>query len=425
MASLAGYDSANSNSSDDLDGFLDDFDSTTKTTTRDQSDDEDEEEANSLRAKQQVAAAANALNTTKHNITLEQLESNEVTHAILRRSFSVFLLVSKFDGATTSSSHLDAIADHLSTLSNTFDLTSFGIVPDPSTHIQSHFHLDRLPSIVCCVAGSVVGKTTRLEQFKGGKDVGERLTPWLEQYRMIGAQQISQDALQRVARQTDESRAEAYDATNFTSSSPAESEPTVRPAASDDSISDLTMLINNAYKVGEAGIMVDNKENPFFRMLEEDVSELVNKENLFVLVSTTLSSSSSSFEPGDIIGCVKIDKNVDETSEGERVGEWGGLAVHPDYQNKGYGTLLQAAAERALKDAGCIVAQLELLTPSNWEHAHKERLRQWYVEKLGYSLKVPGDYEKSTTSMPKGTRLLERFLLATASDFTVYRRKIP
>ena len=74
MASLAGYDSANSNSSDDLDGFLDDFDSTTmKATLSDQSDDEDEEETNSLRAKQQVAAAANALNTTKHNITLEQL----------------------------------------------------------------------------------------------------------------------------------------------------------------------------------------------------------------------------------------------------------------------------------------------------------------------------------------------------------------
>ena len=189
----------------------------------------------------------------------------------------------------------------------------------------------------------------------------------------------------------------------------------VRQATPQDSVPTLTKLINDAYKVGEFGIFVDDAENPFYRMLGSDIEELINQNNLLLLIE--LSSS-------NIIGCVKLNKKIEETKEGV-VGEWGCLAVHSDHQKKGYGTLLQTTAEMYLKEAGCTIAQLELLTPKNWKHDHKERLRQWYVEKLGYSFKVKGDYVNSTESIPEGTKLFERFLLATDADFTVYRRRIP
>ena len=187
----------------------------------------------------------------------------------------------------------------------------------------------------------------------------------------------------------------------------------IRLATVTDSVPYLTALINNAYKVGEAGIMVDTAKHPFHRMLEADVTLLVQDKHLLVLVLATA-----------IIGCVKVKPNIETTALG-LVGEWGGLAVHPDHQHQGYGSLLHTAAEHCLKEHGCIIAQLELLTPSDWKHDHKERLRRWYVGKLGYQLKVPGDYVNSTSTVPSGTLLLGRFLLTTNADFTIYQRRIP
>ena len=51
-----------------------------------------------------------------------------------------------------------------------------------------------------------------------------------------------------------------------------------------------------------------------------------------------------------------------------------------------------------------------MLTPRNWQHQHKERLRKWYVDKLGYELKLPGDYDASTTRVLSGETLVPREL---------------
>ena len=187
----------------------------------------------------------------------------------------------------------------------------------------------------------------------------------------------------------------------------------IRQATEKDDVTVVVNLINVAYKIGEKGIIVDSDEFPFFRMREQDVIDLISNSNLMVLE-----------KDDNIIGCVKLNFNIEKTAEGHRVGEWGGLAVHPDFQKQGYGSMLQSAAENRLLEAECEYAQLELLTPSNWTHDHKERLRSWYVNKLGYALKVTGEYAKSTTSLPEGTMLLGRFLLATAADFTIYHKKI-
>ena len=75
--------------------------------------------------------------------------------------------------------------------------------------------------------------------------------------------------------------------------------------------------------------------------------------------------------------------------------------------------------------ASALETRSPALTPlSSPRHDHKERLRAWYVARLGYDLQVPGDYMASTTRLPRGTLLLGRFELAVESDFTVYRRSI-
>ena len=199
--------------------------------------------------------------------------------------------------------------------------------------------------------------------------------------------------------------------------------PSVRLATLDDNVHHVTALINHAYKVGERGIVVDTPEQPFERMRQEDLRNLIQSQSLLLLVSHNK----------QIIGCVKVNKHITEDSPYSslhgtlqgKVGEWGGIAVVPEHQHQGYGTVLQQAAEQCLREHGCAIAQLELLTPSHWKHDHKERLRQWYCDKLGYTLKIQDDYTSSTTTFSSGALLLGRILLGTDVDFTLYRRKIP
>lgn len=182
----------------------------------------------------------------------------------------------------------------------------------------------------------------------------------------------------------------------------------------------LTRMVNEAYKVGERDIIVDTKANPFARWTTEDVNGLLDTDSLL------LARAAAGPDAGEVLGCVKVDFGVSQVglAAGDRLGEWGGLAVASGAQGHGLGSVLVAAAERHLQASGCTLAELELLAPSAWEHAHKERLRNWYVERLGYDLKVHDDYKASTMSLPQGTLLLDRFELATASDFTVYRRRL-
>jgi len=192
------------------------------------------------------------------------------------------------------------------------------------------------------------------------------------------------------------------------------------------SLNNLTNLINEAYKIGELGIFVDTAENPFLRMTEEDVKELVQKDKLLVLTDNDNADDSSNA----IIGCIKVDvvQNCGDNNE-IKIGEWGCLAVRPACQGLGYGNMLIKAAEKYFRECthdkgiggACTHAQLELLSPSHWKHDHKERLRNWYTKRLGYKLKdASGDYDKSTVRVKKGELLLGKFELGTDSDFTQY-----
>ena len=194
----------------------------------------------------------------------------------------------------------------------------------------------------------------------------------------------------------------------------------------------LTDMINAAYKVGEAGIMVDTAEHPFHRMLLTDVTDLITKESILVAHCRPMASQqqpgTGEEAPWRLAGCVKVDVGAstpEDKDAGQVVGEWGCLCVNEEHQGQGLGSLLVSAAEEHLRTVGgCDTSQLELLTPSNWQHEHKERLRVWYTHKLGYELKEgSGKYAESTETIKEGVCLLGRFLLATDSDFTVYRRR--
>jgi GNAT superfamily N-acetyltransferase len=184
----------------------------------------------------------------------------------------------------------------------------------------------------------------------------------------------------------------------------------VELAIDQDNAETIANIINQAYRVGETGILIDTPGAPLQRATIAEVREMVKRSKLLVLKSSANAT---------IIGCIKVD-----LLEGGRIGEWGCLAVAADHQGKGYGAILVAAVEFYMKHShSCSVAQLELLAPSNWKHEHKEHLRRWY-QRMGYELQVDGDYSASTITLREGSVLGERFRLATQADFTTYQKKL-
>jgi ribosomal protein S18 acetylase RimI-like enzyme len=211
--------------------------------------------------------------------------------------------------------------------------------------------------------------------------------------------------------------------------------PTVRLATVQDDIPALADLINAAYKVGETGILVDSDEYPFLRVTVADVEAWIQAEKLLVLTAPTTTTATSpirneSSSEQSVWGCVKVEivkLPHNPTKDSELVcGEWGCLAVTTRQQRHGYGRLLVHAAENhAHNQLHCTHIRLELLAPTDWKQAHKERLREWYTgPRLGYQLLVPADYDKSTHRLPSGELLGGKFLLATNADFTTYRKKL-
>lgn len=180
-------------------------------------------------------------------------------------------------------------------------------------------------------------------------------------------------------------------------------------------VAELCEMINTEYKVGEAGIVVDDEKHPFARVLPEELQTLIKKEQLLV-----------AFEKSCVVGCIKagvINEHADGDTE-EVVGEFGMLTVRKQAQCRGIASLLVHAAEdRLVHVHNCTVTQLELLSPAHWVHPHKERLRSWYTQKLGYSIQHAHDNTKSSGRVKEGTWLLERVLMKCDADFTVYRKR--
>ena len=195
---------------------------------------------------------------------------------------------------------------------------------------------------------------------------------------------------------------------------------TVRLAEETDDLERVTGILNAAYQEGETGILVDTPENPLERATREEVLGFCRNQQLLVLLVDQL-----------VMGCVKVeaplpsqdDDGDDDDASAVVIGEWGCLALAKESQGKGYGRVLVKAAESHIFQK-CAVCQLELLAPSKWKHQHKERLREWYL-RMGYNLRIPNDYDASTMTLPQGSTLGQRFVLATDGDFTSYHKPRP
>ena len=172
----------------------------------------------------------------------------------------------------------------------------------------------------------------------------------------------------------------------------------------------ITTMINDVYRVGEKGILIDTGANPFHRVTKDEILDMIIQGKMLVLAEDSFKQ--------DIVGCIKMDLLDDN------IGEWGCLAVTVANQSKGYGNALVSAIETHMQEAyGCKMAQLELLAPTHWKHEHKERLRLWY-QRMGYEMKVPGDYSASTQTLKEGSILGDRFCLATDADFTTCQKHL-
>jgi ribosomal protein S18 acetylase RimI-like enzyme len=188
----------------------------------------------------------------------------------------------------------------------------------------------------------------------------------------------------------------------------------------------ITDMINAAYKVGEKGIIVDSNEHPFHRVTVNDVQEMMRDGKLLILTTT---ANTSKEEQEKVLGCVKVEafqvQDPDDPLLGQTCGEWGCLAVAVAEQHHGHGRrLVQAAENYARNELGCTWLQLELLSPAHERHAHKDRLRDWYTTRLGYTLKWVNDHEKSSVRFPEGELLQGIFRLATDADDTTYRKQV-
>ena len=98
-------------------------------------------------------------------------------------------------------------------------------------------------------------------------------------------------------------------------------------------------IINEAYSVGEKGI-VANMANP---PSNDILFERVNVGSLTYMLKTGKLMVAMTRDGALALGCVKIELNADPCDDS--VGEWGMLCVDRSIQRRGLGTLLREAAE--------------------------------------------------------------------------------
>jgi GNAT superfamily N-acetyltransferase len=111
----------------------------------------------------------------------------------------------------------------------------------------------------------------------------------------------------------------------------------------------------------------------------------------------------------NIVGCVNINMFDELTAE------FGMLVADPNYRGIGIGSELVKAAESWALNQNRSVMRLEVLSPKNWEHPHKEFLKKWYT-RIGYVLDSVEPFEKSHPDKINN--------LATVCEFTVYHKKL-
>ena len=156
----------------------------------------------------------------------------------------------------------------------------------------------------------------------------------------------------------------------------------------------LTVLINEVYRVAEAGLWVDGAA----RTTAQEVTELIRAEEIAVARLHT-----------ELVGCVRIQELDSDT------GEFGMLAAYSSHRGIGIGRQLVRFAEQRSRDRGHRSMQLELLVPRKWKHPSKQFLAGWYG-RIGYAVTRTGTIDDAYPHLAP--------LLATPCDLLIYQKDL-
>jgi len=151
-------------------------------------------------------------------------------------------------------------------------------------------------------------------------------------------------------------------------------------------------MINEVYQESEGKIWKDGYE----RISKSSLLEIITKGEFLLAVTGA-----------EICGCIHL-----EPMDG-RMAKFKMLVANPAFKGLGVGSLLVNYAEEIAKSKGVHKMQLELLVPTEFEHADKIFLKSWYT-RIGYKKNAVHDVDYAHAGLSE--------LLKTACVAEVYHK---
>ncbi|KIW07353.1 uncharacterized protein PV09_02199 [Verruconis gallopava] len=149
----------------------------------------------------------------------------------------------------------------------------------------------------------------------------------------------------------------------------------------------ITALVNNVYREHERDLFVQG----YKRTNVDEIRSFIQAGEIAVLYAPSTSDAAGQERP---IGCIRIQR-LSPT-----LGEFGMMAVEAEYRGNGFGKELVRFAEEQCRRSGSTAMQVELLFPTDFEHAFKKRLFEWYT-RMGYTLIKLGDFQDDYPHLAK------------------------
>lgn len=170
-------------------------------------------------------------------------------------------------------------------------------------------------------------------------------------------------------------------------------------SAADDSkfVNTLVKIVNAVYSKAEEGIFLPG----YKRTTPAEVADLIRGGKLAV---------AHLGQRGHPAGCIVV-RMLSPTR-----GAFGMLALDSAHRGGGFGRQLVSFAEQYCRNLGCAIMQLELLVPTTFNHAFKQRMQAWYL-RMGYKIVSLGQFEKDYPSLaplltgPTEYRIFEKALV--------------
>ncbi|KAK7429805.1 hypothetical protein QQZ08_003650 [Neonectria magnoliae] len=168
-------------------------------------------------------------------------------------------------------------------------------------------------------------------------------------------------------------------------------------SANDASLtSTLATIVNTVYNWAEGDIFLPSYE----RTSSTEIAQLLRHGHLAVAYLN------STDEP---VGCVLV-----KLLSPER-GDFGMLALDEQHRGAGLGRLMVDFAEDECRRRGCSIMQLELIVPTTYQHAGKQRMEGWYT-RMGYKVVKLGSFNDEYPELGK--------MLAGPVEYKIFEKSL-